>query len=75
MVSKLLPSGWIYLDIKTYILGSAFYKPIRGLAVGVSATGAIDAFTRGLALDLAPLRVNAVFPGLVKTEVCTLIVL
>ena len=75
MVSKPLPSGWIYLDIQTYILGSGFSKPFPGLALGISAAGAIDAFTRGLALDLAPLRVNAVFPGLVKTEVCNFRVL
>ena len=31
--------------------------------------GAVEHLTRALALDLAPLRVNAVCPGLVLTEV------
>lgn len=33
--------------------------------------GSVDAITRGLAVDLAPIRVNVVCPGLVKTEVCS----
>ena len=37
----------------------------------------VDALTRGLAIDLAPVRVNSVCPGMVLTEVsmpgiCTL---
>ena len=31
--------------------------------------GAIDSLGRGLAVDLAPIRVNVVSPGLVRTEV------
>ena len=61
-----------YCKSETYnrkFIGSAFSKPIPGVSVGISATGAIDAFTRGLAVDLAPIRVNSVFPGLVDTEV------
>lgn len=34
-----------------------------------AVTGAADALTRGLAVDLAPTRVNVVSPGVVKTEV------
>lgn len=44
-------------------------KPIKGLTALIPAIGAVDAFTRGLAIDLAPVRVNSVFPGLVNTEV------
>lgn len=35
----------------------------------VGTIGAVDALTRGLAVDLAPLRVNVVCPGAVETEV------
>jgi len=35
--------------------------------VGAAAVAAIEGMTRALALDLAPLRVNAVAPGLIDT--------
>ena len=44
-------------------------RPIPGYAVQVGVAGAIDSMTRGLAVDLAPVRVNVVSPGLVLTEV------
>ena len=31
--------------------------------------GATDSVVRGLAVDLAPIRVNSISPGLVRTEV------
>lgn len=34
-----------------------------------SITGAVDALTRALAIELAPIRVNIVAPGAVETEV------
>ena len=46
--------------------GMSSVVDVEGIA---TCTGAIDAFTRGLAVDLAPIRVNSVFPGLVDTEV------
>lgn len=51
------------------ITGASYAKPIKGMTPMISAIGAVDTFTRGLALELAPVRVNAVFPGLVDTEV------
>ena len=42
-------------------------QPNWTLISGVA--GAIDSMTRGLALDLAPIRVNVISPGLVRTEV------
>lgn len=39
------------------------------MAIGAGIAGSIDALTRGLAKDLAPIRVNAVSAGLVSTEV------
>jgi NAD(P)-dependent dehydrogenase (short-subunit alcohol dehydrogenase family) len=35
--------------------------------VAASLCGAMDAFTRALAVELAPLRVNLVSPGFVRT--------
>ena len=44
-------------------------KPIRGWGLGAGTAGAVDSVARGLAVDLAPIRVNAISPGLVLTEV------
>lgn len=43
-------------------------KPAPGWAVVTAVCCAIDGLARGLALDLAPVRVNVVHPGAVKTE-------
>lgn len=43
-------------------------RPQKGWAVSAGIVGAIEGLTRGLAVELAPLRVNAVAPGIVRTE-------
>ena len=48
--------------------GTAGRRPPKGLAVVASICGALEALTRALAVELAPLRVNIVVPGLVRTE-------
>jgi NAD(P)-dependent dehydrogenase (short-subunit alcohol dehydrogenase family) len=48
--------------------GSSYLRPAKGWAAQVGVTGAIPSTARGLAIDLAPLRVNCVSPGLVATE-------
>jgi NAD(P)-dependent dehydrogenase (short-subunit alcohol dehydrogenase family) len=48
--------------------GSAVLRPMAGWTVSASILGAIEALTRALAVELAPIRVNAVRPGLVRTE-------
>ena len=46
-------------------------KPRPGWAFASAILGAVDAITRGLAVELAPIRVNSVCPGAVDTEVST----
>lgn len=48
--------------------GVAGLRPRKGWALVASICGAMEALTRALALELAPIRVNAVCPGVVKTE-------
>jgi NAD(P)-dependent dehydrogenase (short-subunit alcohol dehydrogenase family) len=47
--------------------GVAGRRPHRGWALGASVTSAVEGLTRALAVELAPLRVNAVSPGMVRT--------
>jgi NAD(P)-dependent dehydrogenase (short-subunit alcohol dehydrogenase family) len=47
--------------------GAAGARPHKGWTVAASICGAMEAFTRALAVELAPIRVNAVCPGVVKT--------
>jgi NAD(P)-dependent dehydrogenase (short-subunit alcohol dehydrogenase family) len=42
---------------------------MQGWALAAGVIGAVDSVTRGLAVDLAPLRVNMICPGYVVTEV------
>ena len=51
----------------TLMSGLYANRPARGAALAVAAVAAIDGMTRALALDLAPIRVNAVAPGLIDT--------
>jgi NAD(P)-dependent dehydrogenase (short-subunit alcohol dehydrogenase family) len=48
--------------------GIASQRPMKGWSLGASVTGAMESFTRALAVDLAPIRVNLVSPGAVRTE-------
>ncbi|MGW2933003.1 SDR family oxidoreductase [Streptomyces sp. NPDC001156] len=49
--------------------GTAGRRPLPGSTVGASLCGAMESLTRALALELAPIRVNAVSPGVVRTDV------
>lgn len=44
------------------------WRPMKGWAVLNGAAGGIQPLTRGLAIDLKPVRVNCVTPGFVRTE-------
>lgn len=49
--------------------GQVVVRPIPNFSIISGISGAVDSMTRGLALDLAPVRVNVVSPGFVLTEV------
>jgi NAD(P)-dependent dehydrogenase (short-subunit alcohol dehydrogenase family) len=48
--------------------GIAGRRPQSGWLIAASVCGAIEALTRALAIELAPIRVNAVSPGVVRTN-------
>ncbi len=49
--------------------GVRTHRPGKGMPLASAFGAAIEHLAKGLAVDLAPLRVNAVCPGLVLTEV------
>ena len=52
----------------TLTTGAVSEKPIAGWSVVGSYASGLHAMTRGLALDLKPVRVNLISPGAVDTE-------
>ena len=61
-VPRLRPGGSVVLTT-----GAAADRPGPGWSVAASICGAMDSLVRALAVELAPLRVNAVKPGVVRT--------
>jgi NAD(P)-dependent dehydrogenase (short-subunit alcohol dehydrogenase family) len=62
-VPKMAPRGSI-----TLTSGDSAFKPSRhGMSVLAAVNGAIAAFGRALALELSPIRVNVISPGVVDT--------
>jgi NAD(P)-dependent dehydrogenase (short-subunit alcohol dehydrogenase family) len=49
--------------------GMIAHRPRKGTPISTAMAGSIEHLVRGLAVDLAPIRVNAVCPGLIHTEV------
>jgi NAD(P)-dependent dehydrogenase (short-subunit alcohol dehydrogenase family) len=47
--------------------GASARKPTIGMLAVVATNGAVDVVTRALAVELAPIRVNAIAPGTVDT--------
>ncbi len=47
--------------------GAIGVRPPRTMAIAAALTGAVEAMARGLAVDLAPVRVNVVRPGPTRT--------
>ncbi len=51
----------------TLFSGLSAAKPVRGLSIIAAANGAVEALMRSLAVELSPIRVNAIRPGTVDT--------
>jgi len=51
----------------TFMSGTTARRPLKGAAVATASCGAVEAFARALAVDLAPTRVNTIQPGYVDT--------
>jgi len=51
----------------TFMSGTAATRPLGGMSVASASCGAVEAFARALAVDLAPVRVNTIQPGFVDT--------
>lgn len=49
--------------------GMIAQRPRKGSFMSTAMAGGIEHLTRGLAVDLAPLRVNCVCPAMIRTEV------
>ncbi len=62
--ARLAPGGSL-----TLTAGMSAWRPAAGSVMATAMCGAVGHLTLGLAKELAPLRVNAVFPGGVATEV------
>jgi NAD(P)-dependent dehydrogenase (short-subunit alcohol dehydrogenase family) len=60
---RISPNGSITLTD-----GVLAHRPRKGAPLSTAFVGAIEHLARGLAVDLAPIRVNAVCPGLVLNE-------
>jgi NAD(P)-dependent dehydrogenase (short-subunit alcohol dehydrogenase family) len=60
--SHIRPGGSI-----VFTSGTAGRRPQSGWALGASICAAMEGLTRALAVELAPIRVNIVSPGVVKT--------
>jgi NAD(P)-dependent dehydrogenase (short-subunit alcohol dehydrogenase family) len=52
----------------TFTSGSRVHRPPPNSTLWIGSLGALEAVTRSLAVDLAPIRVNVIIPGAVYTE-------
>jgi NAD(P)-dependent dehydrogenase (short-subunit alcohol dehydrogenase family) len=62
--ARVRPGGSI-----TLTSGMSAFRPQKGSVMATAMAGSIAHLTLGLAVELAPVRVNAVFPGGVATEI------
>ena len=61
-IPHLSPTGSI-----SFTSGTVGVRPVPGFALGAAGVGAIEGLARGLAVELAPIRVNVVRAGAVRT--------
>jgi len=52
----------------TLMSGNFGQRPSAGYSLGATICGAMDAFTRAMAVELAPIRVNNIAAGVIKTN-------
>ncbi|KAJ7928048.1 hypothetical protein B0H13DRAFT_1016098 [Mycena leptocephala] len=52
----------------TLTSGILAHRPRPGTSSFIGAAGAVEVLSRGLSVDLAPIRVNFIIPGIVHTE-------
>jgi NAD(P)-dependent dehydrogenase (short-subunit alcohol dehydrogenase family) len=62
--ADMAPSGSL-----TIVTGFLSIRPRPASAIVGAANGALESLVRSLALDLAPVRVNAVSPGIIDTPI------
>ena len=60
--AKIAPGGTL-----TFVSGNLGQRPSPGAALISAVNGAVESLGRNLALDLAPVRVNVISPGVVET--------
>jgi NAD(P)-dependent dehydrogenase (short-subunit alcohol dehydrogenase family) len=53
----------------TLTSGMIAHRPRKGTVMAAAVAGAVEHLTLGLAMDLAPVRVNAVCPGIILTDI------
>jgi NAD(P)-dependent dehydrogenase (short-subunit alcohol dehydrogenase family) len=53
----------------TLTSGMLAHRPMKGAPLATAVGGAVEHLARGLAVDLAPVRVNTVCPGMILTEI------
>jgi len=51
--------------------GMSAHRPQKGSVIATAMAGSVEHLVLGLAVELAPIRVNAVCPGAIRTEVWT----
>lgn len=61
---RIVPGGSLL-----FVTGQAHRKSLPGYAASAAANGATEALVRTLAVELAPVRVNAIAPGLVESDI------
>lgn len=70
-IAKLAPGKYLKKSSRSSITmtgGVNTYQPAQDWSLIAAVGGAGDGLTRGLAVDLRPIRVNAVAPGAIDTE-------
>jgi len=55
----------------TFTSGVSSLRPRPGAGIGSASCGAVEALARTLAIELAPIRVNTIVPGLIDTPLIT----